>query len=61
MSAQPPEFNAAIDRKTSWSICAAVGERLQRNLPPVESDPSGQLERLMEELRRQDHARSQAR
>jgi hypothetical protein len=60
MSGQPPEFSVAIDRKTSWSICAAVGERLQRSLPPVASHPSRQLEQLMDELRRQERTRSQA-
>lgn len=43
-----------IDHKTSRSICDAVGERLQQNLRPVESELPSQLEHLMDELRRQD-------
>ncbi|HYI27189.1 MAG TPA: hypothetical protein VD863_04990 [Bradyrhizobium sp.] len=43
-----------IDRKTSRSICHAVGERLQQHLRPVESDLPSQLARLMDELRKQD-------
>ena len=43
-----------IDGKTSRSICDAVGERLQRNLPPEPSDLSDHLQQLMDELRRRD-------
>ena len=42
-----------IDRKTSRSICDAVGERLQRDLRP-ESRLSSHLQLLMEELRKRD-------
>lgn len=43
-----------IDRKTSRSICDAVGERLQQNLRPVKSELPSHLEHLMDELRRKD-------
>ena len=43
-----------IDRKTSRSICDAVGERLQQNLRPVESELPSHLEHLMAELCRRD-------
>lgn len=42
-----------IDRKTSRSICDAVGERLQQSLPEP-SRLSSHLEHLMDELRRRD-------
>ena len=43
-----------IDRPTSRSICRAIGERLQQNLRPENSElPSG-LRSLMDQLRRQD-------
>ena len=45
-----------IDGKTSRSICDAVGERLRQNLRPVESELPSHLERLMDELHRQDTA-----
>jgi hypothetical protein len=43
-----------IDRKTSRSICDAVGERLQQHLRPLESELPSHLEHLMDELRKQD-------
>ncbi len=43
-----------IDRKTCRSICNAVGERLQQNLPPESLRLSSHLEQLMDELRRRD-------
>ena len=43
-----------IDRKTSRSICDAVGERLQQDLRPVRSQLPTHLEHLMDELRLQD-------
>ncbi len=43
-----------IDRKTSRSICHAVGERLQQHLRPLESDLPPHLANLMDELRKQD-------
>jgi hypothetical protein len=44
-----------IDRKTSRSICDAVGERLQQELRPVSSRLSSHLEHLLDELRRRDN------
>jgi hypothetical protein len=44
-----------IDRKTSRSICDAVGERLQQNLRPAPLRPSSHLQHLMDELRRRDN------
>ena len=43
-----------IDRKTSRSICDAVGERLQQHLRPLESGLPTHLADLMDELRKQD-------
>jgi hypothetical protein len=43
-----------IDRKTSRSICDAVGERLQQSLRPEPSRMSSHLEHLMDELRKRD-------
>jgi hypothetical protein len=43
-----------IDRKTSRSICDAVGERLQQSLRLHLLGPSPQLERLIEELRQRE-------
>ena len=43
-----------IDRKTSRSICDAVGERLQQHLRPLESDLPSHLGYLMDQLRKQD-------
>ena len=42
-----------MDRRTSRSICDAVGERLQQSLRPEPRLPT-QLERLMNELRIRD-------
>jgi hypothetical protein len=42
-----------IDRKTSRSICDAVGERLQQSMRPDYS-PSPRLQQLLDELRRRD-------
>ncbi len=46
--------NDGIDRKTSRSICDAVGERLQQSLRPETSGLSSHLQHLMDELRRRD-------
>jgi hypothetical protein len=43
-----------IDRKTSRSICDAVGEQLQQNLRPGPLRPSSYLQHLMDELHRRD-------
>jgi hypothetical protein len=42
-----------LDRKSSRSICDAVGERLQRVLRP-DSGMSSHLQHLVDELRRRD-------
>jgi hypothetical protein len=44
-----------IDRKTSRTICDAVGERLQQEFRPESSRLSSHLEHLLDELRRRDH------
>ena len=43
-----------IDNRTSQEICNAVGERLQRDLRPQFFESSPHLERLLEELRKQE-------
>ena len=43
-----------IDRKTSRSICDAVGERLQKDLRPELLRPSSHLDHLLDELRQRD-------
>jgi hypothetical protein len=43
-----------IDRATSRSICRGVGERLQRDLRPENSELPSHLQCLMDELQRQD-------
>jgi hypothetical protein len=45
-----------IDRKTSQSICQAVGERLQQALRPDSTRLSSYLQHLLDELRRRDEA-----
>ena len=45
-----------IDRKTSRSICQAVGERLQQTLRPDSTRLSSYLQHLLDELRRRDEA-----
>jgi hypothetical protein len=47
-----------FDGRTSRSICDAVGERLQRSLPPNSLGPSPYLEQLLEELRRREQERA---
>ncbi|TPQ34807.1 hypothetical protein C2U70_16390 [Bradyrhizobium guangdongense] len=42
-----------IDRRTSRSICDAVGERLQQSLRP-EPKLTSHLEHLLDELRKRD-------
>jgi len=43
-----------IDRRTSRSICDAVGERLQQSLRPEPRLPT-HLEQLLNELKKHDH------
>jgi hypothetical protein len=54
MNADVANTFEAIDRKTSRSICDAVGERLQRDLRPDHSGLSTYLQSLMDELHRRD-------
>jgi hypothetical protein len=56
MNSRMNDDNDAIDRKTSRSICDAVGERLQQNLRPDTSGLSSHLQHLMDELRRRDES-----
>ncbi|MGJ4889597.1 hypothetical protein ACQR1Y_15460 [Bradyrhizobium sp. HKCCYLRH3099] len=56
MSGRTADFSEALDRKTSRSICEAVGERLQRSLPPEGSELPASLAHLLNELRKQDDA-----
>jgi hypothetical protein len=54
MNSRMTDDSEPIDRKTSRSICNAVGERLQRDLRPETSRLSSRLEHLMAELRKRD-------
>jgi hypothetical protein len=54
MTGLEPQYREEIDRKTSRSICDAVGERLQQSLRPHFMGPSLQLERLLEEMRQRE-------
>jgi hypothetical protein len=55
MNSRISDDSEGIDRKTSRTICDAVGERLQQDLRPESMRPSSHLEHLMDELRRRDH------
>jgi len=57
MNCQTASESMEIDRKTSRSICEAVGERLRQELRPETSRPSVHLQYLLDELRRRDHDR----
>jgi len=54
MTSRITNDSEGIDRKTSRSICDAVGERLQQDLRPVSSRLPNRLHYLMDELRRRD-------
>jgi hypothetical protein len=54
MSSHINDNSEPIDRKTSRSICDAVGERLQQNLPRESAHLSSQLQHLLDELRKRD-------
>jgi hypothetical protein len=54
MICQITEASEQIDRKTSRSICDAVGERLRQNLRPESLRPASHLQHLMDELRKRD-------
>ena len=53
MNSRIADNSEQIDRKTSRSICDAVGEHLQQSLCPS-SRLSSHLQHLMDELRRRD-------
>jgi len=55
MNSRMNDNSEQIDRKTSRSICDAVGERLQQSLRPDYSRLSSHLQHLMDELRRRDN------
>jgi hypothetical protein len=48
------ESSEQIDRATSRSICRGVGERLQQDFRPDNSELPSHLRHLMDELQRQD-------
>ena len=54
MSNRINESTEQIDQATSRSICRGVGERLQQNLRPENSELPTHLQHLMDELQRQD-------
>ena len=56
MNSRINDDSEGIDRKTSRSICDAVGERLQQSLRPDTSGLSSHLQHLMDELRRRDES-----
>jgi hypothetical protein len=47
-----------IDHRTSRSICDAIGQRLQQDLPPEPTRLSTGLQRLLDELRASETART---
>jgi hypothetical protein len=54
MNSRITDNSEGIDRRTSRSICDAVGERLQQDLRPESLRHSSHLQHLMDELRRRD-------
>ena len=54
MDSRITDNSEQIDRKTSLSICNAIGEQLQQSLRPDTSRLSSHLQHLMDELRRRD-------
>jgi hypothetical protein len=60
MNSRITNATETIDRATSRSICEAIGERLRQNLKTDGLHASPRLQRLIDELRKQDqgnHAR----
>ena len=55
MDSRITDNSEQIDHKISRSICEGVGERLQRDLRPIESPLPAHLQHLMDELRMRDH------
>ncbi len=58
-----PETNQReeIDRKTSRSICDAVGERLQQSLKPHVMAPAPEIDRLLDKMRKRERDADAAR
>jgi hypothetical protein len=54
MSDRINQSSEQLDRATSRSICRAVGERLQQDLRPENSELPSHLQCLMDALQRQD-------
>jgi hypothetical protein len=54
MSHRINQSSEQIDRRTTRSICRAVGERLQQDIRPETTELPSHLRSLMDELRRQD-------
>jgi hypothetical protein len=54
MDSRITETSESIDRKTSRSICDAVGERLQQSLRTEPAPMSSHLRELMDELCKRD-------
>jgi hypothetical protein len=54
MSYRINESSEQIDRATSRSICRAVGERLQQDVRPDNSELPSHLQALMDELQWRD-------
>jgi len=52
MNSRITDNSESIDRRTSRSICDAVGERLQQNPQPERL--TSHLQHLMDELRKRD-------
>jgi hypothetical protein len=55
MNSRSSDNSEPIDRKTSRSICDAVGERLQQNLRPESLQRSSHLQHLLDELHKRDN------
>ena len=58
MPDRPSDRREPIDHRTSLSICKAIGERLGQHMGPETPVPS-HLQRLMDEMRRQDDESAQ--
>jgi hypothetical protein len=54
MNGRIDDSSEGMDRKTTRSICDAVGERLQQSLRPDTSRLSSHLQHLLDELQRRD-------
>jgi hypothetical protein len=54
MSNRINESCEQMDRATSRSICRGIGDRLQQDLRPEDSELPSHLKHLIDELQRQD-------